>query len=109
MQKSIPEPADALWKAFAEAALVEDGVADGDRAAVLREARGQNAHRNAHQGHAHVGELVSMAQLEFVVFERAADFGLNDASEFDERGRRHHRLLDVTVILFIVVKYIFRR
>ena len=55
LQDPVPQPAHQVRQAAAEAALPEDGVRLRDRAALLREAGGQDADRDSHQGHAAVG------------------------------------------------------
>ena len=52
LQDPVSESADEIRQAAAAAALAENGVVAGDRAAVLRPAGGENADRDAHQGHA---------------------------------------------------------
>ena len=51
----VPQPAHQVRQAAAEAALPEDGVCLCDRAALLRQAGGQDADRDPHQGHAALG------------------------------------------------------
>ena len=55
LQDPVPQPAHQVRQAAAEAALPEDGVCLRDRAALLREAGGQDADRDPHQGHAALG------------------------------------------------------
>ncbi|XP_076665003.1 COUP transcription factor 2 isoform X3 [Andrena cerasifolii] len=52
LQDPVPESADQVRQAAASTAIPENGVLAGDRAAVLRPARRENADRDAHQGHA---------------------------------------------------------
>ncbi len=54
LQDPVPQPAHQVRQAAAEAALPEDGVRLRDRAALLREAGGQDADRDPHPGHAAV-------------------------------------------------------
>ncbi len=49
---AVPEPADPVRQAPAPAAVAAHGVRPGHRAVVLRPPRRQDAHRDAHQGHA---------------------------------------------------------
>ena len=48
LQDSLPQPAHQVRQAVAEAALPEDGVRLRDRAALLRQAGGQDPDRDPH-------------------------------------------------------------
>ena len=61
LQDPVPQPAHQVRQAPAEATLAEDGVRLRDRAALLREAGGQDADRDPHPGHAAVREHVPVA------------------------------------------------
>ena len=63
LQDPVPQPAHQVRQAAAEAALPEDGVRLCDRAALLREAGGQDADRDPHPGHAAVRQHVPVAEL----------------------------------------------
>ena len=49
---AVPRSADALRQAAAEAAVSTHHLGAGHRTALLRTARRQDAHRDAHPGHA---------------------------------------------------------
>ena len=61
LQDPVPQPAHQVRQAAAEAALPQDGVSLRDRAALLREAGGQDADRDPHLRHAAVREHVPVA------------------------------------------------
>jgi len=49
---AVPESADPVWQAAAQTAVTAHGQLAGHRAALLRPTGGQDAHRDAHPGHA---------------------------------------------------------
>jgi len=57
----ISESADEVRQAAPATAVVADGVLAGNRTAVLRAAGGQNADRDAHQGHAAERQQLQLA------------------------------------------------
>lgn len=58
---AISESADEVRQAAAAAAVVEDGLVAGDRAALLRAAGWQDADRDAHQRHAAERQQLQLA------------------------------------------------
>lgn len=75
LQDPIPEPADEIRQAVAEAALPEDGLVPGDRAAVLRAPGRENADRDADQGHAAQRKQLQLALHVHDVTHRLATLG----------------------------------
>lgn len=61
LPESISQPANAFRQTPAETAFVTDRQLTSHRAAVLREASGQDAHRDLDKGHVAVGEFVLVA------------------------------------------------
>ncbi|GIY52857.1 uncharacterized protein CEXT_119791 [Caerostris extrusa] len=57
----VPQPADEVRQAAVAAAIPADGQLAGHRTAVLRAACGQDAHRDAHPGHAAQRILLQLA------------------------------------------------
>lgn len=50
-EDSVPKPADQVRQTSPQTSLVKDSVCPRHRAIVLRQTRGQDAHRDPHQGH----------------------------------------------------------
>ncbi|XP_049838131.1 uncharacterized protein LOC126282516 isoform X1 [Schistocerca gregaria] len=73
---AVPQPADALRQAAAAPSLAADGQLAGDRAAVLRAAGGQDAHRDADPGHAAERQQLQLALHVHHVTQRLAAAGL---------------------------------
>lgn len=61
LPESISQPANAFRQTPAETAFVTDRQLTSHRTAVLREASGQDAHRDLDKGHVAVGEFVLVA------------------------------------------------
>ncbi|KAG6446059.1 hypothetical protein O3G_MSEX004251 [Manduca sexta] len=61
LQESVPQPAHEVWEATPPTALAKDRQLTSHRAAILRAAGGEDAHRDPHQGHAALREFVLMA------------------------------------------------
>lgn len=57
----VPQPADAVWQTPAPVTQPTDGQLAGHRTALFRQARGQDAHRDAHPRHASLRELLQLA------------------------------------------------
>ena len=130
LQDPVPQPAHQVRQAAAEAALPEDGLCLRDRAALLREAGGQDADRDSHQGHAAVGEHVPVADpvrspgtwawaaLRLLhVTQRSAAPGLRDVhlilatlatpgASPSAQVRAGHRASDTVVSNFILIIFI---
>lgn len=58
---AVPESADPIRQAAAQAAVTAHGQLAGHRAALLRPAGGQDAHRDAHPGHAAQRQQLQLA------------------------------------------------
>jgi len=58
---AVSRTTDALRQAAPEAALSADDIRAGDRAALFRPSRRQDAHRDAHQRHAAQRRLLQLA------------------------------------------------
>lgn len=75
LQDPIPEPADEIRQAVAQASLAEDRLVPGDRAAVLRAPGWENADRDVDQGHAAQREQLQLALHVHDVTHRLATLG----------------------------------
>ena len=60
-EDAVSRPTGSVRQAPAAAALSEDRIGSSHRAALLRPARWQDAHRNADQGHATQWRLLQLA------------------------------------------------
>ena len=60
----VPEPADQVWKAAAQTPLPPHSLRLRHRAALLRQARRQDPHRDLDTGHAHLRQLLPVAKHE---------------------------------------------
>jgi len=58
---TVPQSSDAVRQAPSPVAVAKDGLGTGDRAALLRPAGRQDAHRDPHQGHATQRRIVQLA------------------------------------------------
>lgn len=61
LSDAVPEPADPVRQAAAQAAVTAHGQLASHRAALLRPASGQDAHRDAHPGHAAQRQQLQLA------------------------------------------------
>lgn len=61
LPESVPQPAHQVRQAAAQTAFPADGQLTSHRTALLRATGRQDAHRDTHQGHATLRELVLMA------------------------------------------------
>lgn len=77
LSDAVSEPADAIRQTAVAVALAADGQQSSDRATVLRSSSGQDAYRNADQGHAVERQQLQLAVHELDVTQRVAPARLN--------------------------------
>jgi len=63
LPRALPDAADQVWPAPAAPAFPQDRLAGRHRAALLRAPGGQDAHRDAHQGHDPLRRGLSVAAV----------------------------------------------
>lgn len=110
LSHAVSQPADPVRQAAAPVAVPAHGQLAGDRATVLRAAGGQDAHRDAHPGHA-----VERQQLQLAVHQLHVTLRL----EADDRDRAclvvipapasPHCRATTTIITLITVVTLFHR
>ncbi|KAJ4445735.1 hypothetical protein ANN_12420 [Periplaneta americana] len=92
---AVPQPAHALRQAAAAPAVAADRELAGHRTALLRAPGGQDAHRDAHQGHAAQRQQLQLALHELDVTQRLAATRVRVKNQFLRRagGGPPHLLL----------------